>query len=237
MSSKSYLLLKKLPAVLLLAIMAHPGFASVVLSSTRVIYPQKEKEVTVQVNNKGKSPVLLQSWIDNGDAEALPELIDVPFILTPPVNRIDPNQGQSLRIRYIENNHLPADRESLFWLNALEIPAKIKEEKEHRNYLQFAIRTRIKIFFRPASLKGEPTSAAKRLRWEIDNKGITAINDSPWYINLANITVEQTGKEQLIAGDTVSPFGKRTFAIKGAAVSKVKDWQYINDYGAVHSTQ
>ncbi|MDE9471355.1 fimbria/pilus periplasmic chaperone, partial [Xenorhabdus bovienii] len=92
-----------------------------------------------------------------GDAEALPEDINVPFILTPPVNRIDPNKGQSLRIRYIENNHLPADRESLFWLNALEIPVKIKEEG-NRNYLQFAIRTCIKIFFRPSSLKGEPES-------------------------------------------------------------------------------
>ncbi|MBD2803270.1 fimbria/pilus periplasmic chaperone [Xenorhabdus szentirmaii] len=236
MSSKFYLLLKKVPGVLLLAIMVHPVFASVVLSSTRVIYPQKEKEVTVQVNNQGKSPILLQSWIDNGDAEALPEDINIPFILTPPVNRIDPNKGQSLRIRYIGNNHLPADRESLFWLNALEIPAKIKEEGNH-NYLQFAIRTRIKILFRPSSLKGAPEAAAEALRWEIDSNGITAINDSPWYINLMNITVEQKGKEQLIEGDAVPPFGKRTFAIKGSPVGKIMDWQYINDYGAVHSTQ
>ena len=69
--------------------------ANVVLSGTRVIYPETEKEVTLKVNNKGKTPVLIQSWIDTGNANASPDSISSPFLLTPPMNIIDPEKGQT----------------------------------------------------------------------------------------------------------------------------------------------
>ncbi|RDL19867.1 pili/flagellar assembly PapD-like chaperone [Serratia fonticola] len=54
--------------------------AGVVISGTRVIYPSDAKEVSVRINNVGPSPVLLQSWIDNDDANAKPSAIKVPFV-------------------------------------------------------------------------------------------------------------------------------------------------------------
>ena len=99
--------------------------AGVVVTGTRVIYPSNAKEVSVRLDNKGKSPVLIQSWIDSGDASATPENIQVPFILTPPINRVEPSKGQTLRLSYTGGPQ-PADRESVFWLNILEIPAKPK---------------------------------------------------------------------------------------------------------------
>lgn len=98
-------------------------FASVVISGTRVIYSSEAKDVTVKLNNVGKAPVLIQSWIDDGDMTVKPENIRVPFILTPPINRVDPGKGQTLRLSYT-GAALPMDKESVFWLNVLEIPAK-----------------------------------------------------------------------------------------------------------------
>lgn len=49
--------------------------AGLVINGTRVIYPGDEKEITVQVSNKGQRPVLVQSWLDTGDSEATPDTI------------------------------------------------------------------------------------------------------------------------------------------------------------------
>src|SRR5471030_1759277 len=110
---------------LLFCLVSVSSWASIVITGTRVIYPSTEKEVTVKLNNVGVSPVLVQSWIDNGDVNAKPENISVPFILTPPINRVEQGKGQTLRINYT-GTPLPVNKESVFWLNVLEIPAKAK---------------------------------------------------------------------------------------------------------------
>lgn len=44
--------------------------AGVIISGTRVIYNENEKEVTVKISNEGKVPVLIQNWIDTGNVDA-----------------------------------------------------------------------------------------------------------------------------------------------------------------------
>lgn len=56
-----------------------PALAGIVITGTRVIYPEGEREVMVKVENKGDKPVLIQSWVDDGDAEASPETTKAPF--------------------------------------------------------------------------------------------------------------------------------------------------------------
>jgi chaperone protein EcpD len=105
----------------LLAMAAPGAFASVVLAGTRVIYPEKEREVTLKLTNEGTSPALVQAWVDDGNANATPDEAKSPFTLVPPLFRLDPKKGQTLRIIYLREP-LPSDRESLFWLNVLEVP-------------------------------------------------------------------------------------------------------------------
>jgi P pilus assembly chaperone PapD len=45
---------------------------------------------------------------------------------------------------------LPQDKESLFWLNIKAIPSASQVD----NTLQIAIKTRIKLIYRPATMKG-----------------------------------------------------------------------------------
>ncbi|WP_251677901.1 fimbria/pilus periplasmic chaperone [Escherichia coli] len=66
------------------------------------------------------------------------------LLLPPPINRVDPGKGQTLRVTFTDLP-LPTDRESVFWLNVLEIPTRY-EPKSNDNYLQVAFRTRIKLF-------------------------------------------------------------------------------------------
>ncbi len=217
-------------SIIILCAMSMAASASIVINGTRVIYPSGEKEVTVKLNNAGSKPVLIQSWIDNGNTEARPENISVPFTLTPPINRIEAGKGQTLRLSYTGTS-LPANRESVFWLNVLEIPAK-NANTGSQNRLQMAFRSRIKLFFRPAGLAGNANDAAKYLTWSAQPGGIMATNPTPYYVSLVTVTVN--GKQ--LEGQMVAPGANQKFAMQAAAGNKI-DIDFVNDYGAINKTE
>ena len=77
--------------------------AEIILHGTRVIYPSDAREVTLQVSNNGSKPSLVQAWIDDGDPKSTPDQSKVPFMITPPISRVDPTKSQSLRISALPN--------------------------------------------------------------------------------------------------------------------------------------
>ncbi|WP_431223072.1 fimbrial biogenesis chaperone [Serratia sp. L9] len=112
---------KKYSVLLMAVLFSSSVFSSVIINGTRVIYPAKQREVTVQLSNNGDSPALIQAWIDEGNAETTPENSKAPFIVSPPISRVEPNSGQALRVS-LTTTALAQNKESLFWLNVLEIP-------------------------------------------------------------------------------------------------------------------
>lgn len=210
------------------ALFTTSSLASVVITGTRVIYPSDAKEVSVKLNNVGPSPVLIQSWIDTGDTAAKPAAIQIPFVLTPPMNRVESSKGQTLRISYT-GGALPMDRESVFWLNVLEIPAK-KVAKAEDNLLQMAFRSRIKLFYRPVGLVGNANDAVKAVTWSAKRNSLQAINPTPYHVSFASITVN--GKT--VEGEMVAPHGTQTFTLPVKAGNNVTG-NFVNDFGAVNS--
>ncbi|MBD9063022.1 MAG: fimbrial chaperone, partial [Enterobacter cloacae] len=133
---------------------------------------------------------------------------------------------------------LPKDKESLFWFNVLEVPPKAKES-DNQSMLQLAFRTRIKLFFRPTGLKGEPTDAAKNLKWSQTRQGqkivLSAKNDSPYYVSLASAALISGGKSYEIETHYIEPFSSQTMNVKNytsSGNSKIT-WQAINDFGGI----
>lgn len=108
-------------AIALLSLQALPSHAGVIIHGTRVVYHAEQQEVIVRLENKGSRPALVQSWLDAGDRLSTPANAQAPFTLSPPIFRIEPHQQQALRLRY-SGDPIPTDRESLFWLNVLEVP-------------------------------------------------------------------------------------------------------------------
>lgn len=215
-------------------VVAHSACAGIVLNATRVIYPSSEQEITVKMNNAGSAPALVQNWIDDGNVNASPDTLNVPFILTPPMNRVDPGKGQTLRIRYTGGNQ-PADRESLFWLNVLEVPP-MHTDSVNPNHLQVAFRTRIKFFFRPAGLKSSQSASAEGLKWEVNGGGLLVRNNSPYYISLLEVRATHGGSVQKAPASMVAPYGTITVTLKSAAQLASGDklsYDYLNDWGAV----
>lgn len=210
--------------------------ASIVISGTRVIYNGKKKEVTVTVTNNNKTPVLIQNWMDAGTEKEVPAKIAVPFVLTPPINRVDAGKSQSLRITYLGSPPLPQDKESVFWVNILEVPSKTKGVKEDQSRLNIAFRSRIKLFYRPAGIKGEPHQAYKQLQWQPANGGVNVTNPTPYYVSMQ--IVQYRNKE--VDGKMIAPGETQYYKFPGFNnVDDINKLYYyaINDYGALVSAQ
>ncbi|WP_145524852.1 molecular chaperone [Yersinia vastinensis] len=180
-------------------ITATAAHAEVIIKGTRVIYNEKQREAVVQVSNTGNMPVLLQAWIDNGDANARPETIKVPFSVTPPVIRLDPKRDQTIRL-FRTGSGLAADRETLFWFNLLEIPPKpTKSATGEDNKLQLAFRTRIKLFYRPAELTMPSEQAIKHLTFSKKGNQLVIKNASPYYITFRKIELRASKDSPVLA--------------------------------------
>ncbi|PWK92975.1 fimbria/pilus periplasmic chaperone [Fulvimonas soli] len=227
--------------LLLSACLASPSRADVVISGTRVVYPGQAREVTVQLTNNGATPSLVQAWLDGGDPKVAPDQSDAPFVLTPPIFRIDPHRGQTLRLMYA-GSPLPQDRESVFWLNVLEVPP-VPTGEAGKNYLQLAFRSRIKVFFRPPGLQGRANEAPDRLRWRVvrapDGRGyaLQCENPTPYHVSFSRIGLAAGGREyRHDKGGMVDPMASAVFPLEGLAAAPAPGarvaFDAINDYGA-----
>jgi len=226
--------------VLLFSAFSLNAMADVVINGTRIVFNAKDKESTVQLKNRGNNPYLLQIWMDDGNPNAKPGEITVPFLIAPPVVRIDPAKGQAVRIM-ATNPSLPQDRESLFWFNMLEIPPKAQDSTSGKTHMQLAFRTRIKLFYRPDNLQPTPLQSYKELKIYQQGNNIKVVNDSPYYITFSKVEIRRTTGSAVLAAvenfpqrmvkpksEIVFPLAnKKSTQLSGASVF----YSVINDYG------
>lgn len=217
--------------------LATQSHASVVIAGTRVVYNQSDSEVTVKLTNNGKLPGLVRVWLDQGDPNAKPEAIEVPFIIQPPIMRLDPGKSQTLRIRST-GDALPADTESVLYLNVLEVPPKPTGDEATANQLQLAFRTRIKFFYRPAALREPAADAPGRIVWHLKRDGgkseIVATNPTQYHVSFDRIQLtDGAHTAEFVDGGMVAPGATQVFPLRGELPGSHAKVHYtsINDYG------
>ncbi|HEJ7042085.1 MAG: molecular chaperone [Serratia liquefaciens] len=198
--------------------------AGVVVGATRLVYEGDKKESSLSVNNPDAMPYLIQSWVEppTGSTEK------APFILTPPLFRLDAGRQNVLRVVRV-GGALPEDRESLYWLNVKTIPSTERRD----NTLQIAVKTRIKLIFRPAGLKGLPDAVAGTLTWRRTPGQLQVSNPTPFYMNFQSVKVN--GQEVKDA-TYVAPHSSATFALP-SGTGKAVSWRVINDFGGAGTLQ
>lgn len=227
-------------AVLASAMFSTFSYADIIISGTRIVYDEDKKDVSIRLENKGTRPLLVQNWIDLGNDNDDPGSIKAPFVSTPPVSRIEPKRGQSVKIMYTQTSALPKDRESVFWFNVLEVPPKADTSKEeNKSLLQLAFRTRIKLFYRPTGLKGVPAESAKQLKWQMASEQghavIRADNPTPYFVSFNDAVYTVGGKRYDVQATMVAPFSKSSFTVKGLSGASAGKLEYhaINDFGGL----
>ncbi|MGC7561062.1 fimbrial biogenesis chaperone [Pasteurella sp. PK-2025] len=214
--------------------------ANVVILGTRIVYPQDKKNISIQLENNGDRPALVQAWLDDGRTNVDPSTIKLPFIITPPVSRMEAKSQQVLRIRYT-GEALAQDRESLFYFNLFDIPPKPskKELDKNPNYLQFAVNNRLKFFFRPTSLPYPVSDAYQKVQWSVNGKKLVVKNPTPYHITYLEIELKQGKKVYKVKNaDMVAPFAEAQFDLVQPVKGKADvHWHVINDYGGKFSGQ
>lgn len=193
--------------------------AGVIVGGTRLIYDGGKKESSLGISNPDKVPYLIQSWVDTQEGDTS----KAPFIITPPLFRLDGGQDNILRVVRAGGN-LPTDRESLYWLNIKSIPSAEKKE----NTLQIAVKTRIKLIYRPQGLAGSLDDAAKGLKWQRSGNAVQVTNSSPYYVTFFKVRVNGS----LLQNTTmVAPHSSARFNLPVGITGGALSWEIINDYG------
>lgn len=217
------------------------ALSTIQILSTRVILNASEKEQSIRINNVGTNPELVQVWLSGSDKSDGIEKEQLPFFINPPVARINGQKGKVFRVFQTEDalNKYPKDRETLLWLNVLDIPPELPEDA-NKNQIKMAFRTLIKFFYRPAGLKGSPIDAGDNLKWELKKTAqgytVTGTNQSPFYVSMTNVWLTNAqGKDIEIEGQMIAPYSTLTYsfpqvnAVQGRGVFK---YNYITDLGA-----
>lgn len=221
-----------------LAVQASTASASVIMPNTRVIYDGGAQERSIQFTNEDESPSVMQVWTDSGDEQSTPKTADSPFIVTPPVFRIEPKAGQTVRLVFT-GKQLPQDRESVFYLNTLQIPS-INSAYADQNQMLVVLRNRVKIFYRPAGIEGSPHKAVEKLAFHLESKGsvlqLAASNASNYYISLVHGELICGTHTATFTPSMIAPRADAQWAVSGACPAgqtpaEVK-FKYVDDYGA-----
>jgi P pilus assembly chaperone PapD len=215
--------MRKSVFIAFLFVMTTAAHAGVIIEGTRLIYQGDKKEASLGISNPDRLDYLVQSWVESTDNAR----DKTPFLITPPLFRLDGKQDNILRVVRTGGN-LPSDRESLYWLNIKSIPSTSREESS--NTLQIAIKTRIKLIYRPSGLRGKPDEVADKLRWHKQGNSLVVSNPTPFYMNFQAISV---GGKKVDNVTWVAPDSDAHFAVPGGITGSRVSWKIINDYGAV----
>lgn len=203
------------------------------INATRLIYPESEKSISVTLRNTMKDKPYLVQVTTSVEQD---KMVSAPFIITPPLFRLEPESTNQVRIALVGKN-LPKDRESIFYFIATGIPGSSIKKNELKNdninaMVQFGVGNIIKIFYRPESLNITSSEAQKNLTFTKVSNGVQLYNNSPYYVNLAGLNF--SGKKVLL--DTlnkkmIAPFSH--YIYETAAQKGSVSWQTINDAGGV----
>ncbi|MCO7507868.1 molecular chaperone [Serratia fonticola] len=193
------------------------------LNQTRVIFAAGDKAQTLTVKNTGSQNYLIQSRIQRdlqGQGAA-------PFIVTPPLFPLGPKSKQLLRILK-QGEALPTDRESLFYLSVLAIPAHTEPASGDAR-LSMGFEFTIKLLYRPQGLKIATQDARCQLQFSRTPNGIRAENPTPYFLTFGSLAFDHDALDLNTLPSMIAPMSAETFPAS-RPVARVH-WQALTDAG------
>ncbi|MGJ5719055.1 fimbrial biogenesis chaperone [Morganella sp. B601] len=216
----------------------------ITLQSTRVVYPGYEKNgITFALTNNTAQPYLLQArvipWMaepegENDGQNASSDTPGVPFIVLPPLQRFEPSETLTLRIR-LTRNTLPVDRESVFVLSLKTIPGQSAPSGPAQ--LVLAVQNNLKLFYRPEGLpEYSAGQLAGQLRFHRQGTHLMITNPTPYYITFRSLSVGTQPVEAESLSQWIPPFGEQMYPLPADAQGEIV-WRLIDGTGRVTPAQ
>ena len=215
-------------SVLLITSCSVGATGGISLNRTRIVFTNEEKIQSLRVTNTAKVPYLIQSRIQYypGDNR------QTPFMITPPLIPVSAENKQLLRIFKQEGN-LPDDRESLFYLTVLAIPAQKERSTENQGQtrLSMGVQFVIKLFYRPEKVKGLHEKDVCQLQFSRTEKGIRVDNSTPYYMTLGMLKINDQLVDFRKQPSMIAPMSSDYYGDYLSA--KTIRWNIIDDVGGV----
>ncbi|CQJ04961.1 fimbrial biogenesis chaperone [Yersinia frederiksenii] len=202
--------------------------AALVLDRTRIIYNEDIQSISVTLTNKSSLPYIAQSWIEDNKGKK----IISPFMVLPPLQRVEANERNVIRVTLLPGNNLPTDRESVFYLNVREIPPKTDKQ----NALQIALHSKIKLFYRPSAVippRGE--NAAAKMQISIQGNQLNINNTTPLHITLVGVSIGESKSPLKLEPKMLEP-GEKVTIPAGKPITGKITLSHMNDYGGQQET-
>ncbi|AOJ01790.1 fimbrial protein [Burkholderia mayonis] len=213
-------------AAALLAALAGAAHAAIVPDRTRVILNEGEQAAIVTISNKSDAyPYLVQSWLEDEHGNK----ITTPLMVVPPLQRVEPSERNVLRIARMPGAALPADRESVFYLNIREVPPKTGTP----NALQIALHTQMKLFYRPAGVqpaRDEDPTLPMTLRVDPAAHQLVFDNPTPYHITVVALAAGANKTPQPLDPVMVNPKGAASVPFSASAGGGLHV-THVDDYG------
>ncbi|MGV2937147.1 molecular chaperone [Providencia sp. AGC89] len=201
--------------------------AAINIDRTRIIFPGKDKSISLVINNQSKTmPYLAQSWMEDEKGNKVSE----PFTVLPPMQRVEPNAKNQIKIIKTEGvDLLPQDRESLFYLNVREIPPVADKE----NIVQIAIQSRLKMFYRPPQIENNSDKVwAKELKYIHKGNQLLIENPTKYYVTLGYLSNNNRNNFPGFESVMVAPLSKERVVVPSEGFTQLYTG-YMDDYGGM----
>lgn len=160
------------------------SYGGLLLNQSRVVMDDAQPERVMYVVNTNDYPVLMQTWVTDENSDALPDETTSPFVVLPPVAKLQPGEKKRLNI-YYSGQALTTSAEQLYLLNLHEVPPAPDNDE---NKIIVSMTTQIKLFLRPSKLKDQSFTSIKEVYCQKQKNGeVKIVNESPFYFNYLKI--------------------------------------------------
>jgi len=153
------------------------SLSALTVDQTRYIFESNQESISIVVENTARQTYGGQAWIENiQGTDTRPA-----FIVTPSFFKVPGESKQVLRVIKVLKT-MPEDRESIFWVNLQEIPPANKE-----GGLSIALRTKVKLFYRPAGLVLGRKAAEEELLLVKKSGNTELANTTPYIFTITKL--------------------------------------------------
>lgn len=200
------------------------------IGATRVIYHHDSPSVSFWIKNDHQYPIIAQAKVLNSDKKS-----KAPFIITPPVLRVDSEMQTRLRVIPI-SPPMNKDTEELYWICIKGVPPKGElndSNQTSKNISQFNINiitnSCIKLISRPNKINMTVKDAVQKIDVKVQGERLEIYNKSPMHINISSAKINS--KKIEIPNGYIEPYSNESIRFK---VKKGDEMQLsiLNDYGA-----
>ncbi|MEQ4922322.1 fimbrial biogenesis chaperone [Proteus hauseri] len=221
--------MKSIGIFILLVCFSFIANADLALDGSRVVLYHSDREASLNIKNDGKYPVIVQTWVDDGDPANTPETItDVSALSLPAVLQLKVGESQFVRIinKFTNTNK---EQETLYWLNLYEITPKPADKNPNDNLINVVVRLQIKVFYRPDDLKMNIVDVSQALIFKKSDNQLLIENPTPFYVTVQSASGNDN---TTIIIPMLAPFSKQQVKLDSGDIKKIS-YALIDDAGGI----